>query len=122
MAQFYWYEPVWYWDSINRKGFPYSGEKLGQMLGIAHNQGQAMCFYVALIQRNHTTANFLYNARSALRSVLSEEMDSQAFMKRLSTLYKRIELKCGNPVTLAEVEEYGKNMGNFDEEAQPFEH
>ena len=25
-------------------------------------------------------------------------------------------------MTLAEVEEYGKNMGNFDEESQPFEH
>ena len=33
-----------------------------------------------------------------------------------------IEIKCGYPVTLDEVEEYGENMGNFDEEAQPFEH
>ena len=42
LAHFYWYEPVCYLDSINRKGFPNSGEKLGQMLGIAHYLGQAM--------------------------------------------------------------------------------
>ena len=92
------------------------------MLGIDHDRCQAMCLYVALIQRNHPTVNFLYNARSTLRSVLSEDLDSQAFKKILSTLYKSIEIKCGNIVTLAEVEEYGDNMGNFDEEVQPFKH
>ena len=57
-----------------------------------------------------------------VRSVLPEELDSQAFKISLATLDKSIEIKCGDLVILAEVEEYGKNMGNFDEEAQPFEH
>ena len=37
LAQFYWYELVCYWDSINRKGLPNSGGGIGKMLGIAHD-------------------------------------------------------------------------------------
>ena len=42
LAQFYWYELVCYWDYINRKRFPNSGEELGRMLVISHDRGQAM--------------------------------------------------------------------------------
>ena len=80
-----------------------------------------MCFYVAPLQSNNPTVNFVYNARSTVRSVLPEELDYQAFKTRLAKLDKIIEIKCGDPVTLAEVEDYGEKMGNFDEEAQPFE-
>ena len=122
LAQFYCYETVWYWDYVNRNGFPNSGEKLGRILGIAHDRVQAMCLYVAPLQSNKPTANFVYNARSMVRSVLPEELYSQDFKKRLATLYKSIEIKCGDTASLSEVEEYGKKMGNFDEEAQPFKH
>ena len=81
-----------------------------------------MCFYVAPLQINNPTANFVYNARSTVRSVLPEELDSQAFKTRLSTLDKSIEIKYGDLATLSEVQEYGEKMGNFDEEAQKFEH
>ena len=104
LAQLYWYELVWYWDSMNRKGFHYSGEKLGQMLVIAYNRFQKMCFYVAPLQSNKTTANFVYNARSTVRSVLPEELDSQDLKTRLATLDKSIEIKCGDTVTLSEVD------------------
>ena len=76
-----------------------------------------MCFYVAPLQINNPTANFVYNARSTVRSVLPEELDSQAFKTRLSTLDKSIEIKYGDLATLSEVQEYGEKMGNFDEEA-----
>ena len=99
LVQFYWYEPVWYSGSINRKGFPDSGEKLGRMLGIAHNQGQAMCLYVALLQSENPTINFVYNSISKVHSVLPEELNSRAFKTKLSTSDNSIELKCGDPVT-----------------------
>ena len=86
LAQFYWYEPVWYWGSVNRKGFPDSGGKLGRMLGIARNLGQERCFYMALIQSNKPTVNFVYNAISTVRSVLPEELYSQAFKTSIVTL------------------------------------
>ena len=57
-----------------------------------------------------------------VRSVLPKELDSQAFKARLVTLDKSIEVKCGDPATLAEEEEYGEKIGNFDEESKPFEH
>ena len=122
LDQFYWYEPVWYWDCFNRKGFPDSGDKLGRMLGISHNRGQAMCCYVAPVQRNNPNANFVQNAIALVRSALPKELDSQAFKARLVTLDKSIEVNCGDPATLAEVEEYGDKIGNFDEESKPFEH
>ena len=39
VAQFGWYDPVWYWDPVDIGGFPNSGERLGRMLGIAHDRG-----------------------------------------------------------------------------------
>ena len=81
-----------------------------------------MCFQVEPLQSNNPTAKFVYNARSTVISILNEELDSQAFKKNLSTLDKRIEIKCGDPATLSEIDEYGENMGNFDVEVQPFEH
>ena len=106
MAQFYWYEPVWYWEYIHRKGFPDSGGKLGRMLAIAHDRGQAICFHVAPLQSNKPTTNFVYNSISTVRSVLPEELDSQAFKTRLATLDKSIDIKWGDTVTLSKVEEY----------------
>ena len=81
-----------------------------------------MCFHVAPLQSNKPTANFVYNARFTVRSVLSEELDFQAFKTRLATLDKKIEIKHGDPATLAEVEDSVEKMGNFDEEAHLFEH
>ena len=77
---------------------------------------------MAPLQSNKPTANFIYNARYTICSLLPEELDYQAFKTSLATLYHSIVIKCGDPVTLSEVEEYGKKMGNFDEEAQPFKH
>ena len=74
------------------------------------------------LQSNKTTENFVYNERSTVRSILPDELDYQDFKTRLATLDNIIEIKCGDPVTLAEVEEYGENMVKFDEEAQLFEH
>ena len=37
LVQFFWYEMVWYWDYVNRNGFPDSGEKHRQMLRISHD-------------------------------------------------------------------------------------
>ena len=74
------------------------------MLGIALDRGQAMWFYMAPLQSNRPTSKFVYNARSAVRSVLPEELDSQSFNKRLATLDKSIEIKCSDSVTLSEVE------------------
>ena len=84
------------------------------MLGIAHYRVQAMFLYVALLKIHNPTANFVYIARSTVPSVLTEELDSQAFKTRLATLYNSIEIKCGDPVTLVEVEEYGEKMENFN--------
>ena len=64
-----------------------------------------MCSYVALLQSNKPTENFAYNARSTVRSVLPEELDYKAVKTRLSKLDKTIEINCGDPVTLDEVEE-----------------
>ena len=104
------------------RDYPIQGGGIGKMLGIAHDWGQEMWFYRSPLQINNPTANFVYNAISTVRSVLPEELDSQYFKTRLSTLDKSIEINFGDPVNLAEVEEYGEKMGNFDEESQPFEH
>ena len=80
------------------------------MLGISHNQGQVMCFYMAPQQSNKPTSNFVYNDRSTVRYILPEELDYQAFNTRIATLDKSIEIKCGDPVTLYEVEEYVDKM------------
>ena len=74
------------------------------MLVIAHDQGQVMGFYVAPLQRKNPTANFVYNSRSTVNSVLPEELDCQDFKTRFVTLDNIIEIKCGDPVTLSEVE------------------
>ena len=81
-----------------------------------------MCFYVEPLQSNNPTTNFVYNLTSTVCSVLTQSLDSQYFKTRLAILDKIIEIKCGDTVTLVEVEEYGEKMGNFDEESQPFEH
>jgi hypothetical protein len=40
---FTWYQPVWYYDSTS---FPESNKYIGRWIGVAHNVGQAMCFWV----------------------------------------------------------------------------
>jgi hypothetical protein len=43
---FQWYETVWYFDQD--ANFPEDKRKLGKWLGVAHDIGQALCFYILL--------------------------------------------------------------------------
>lgn len=40
---FEWYQPIWYYDSTS---FPEPARHLGRWIGVAHNTGQAMCFWI----------------------------------------------------------------------------
>jgi hypothetical protein len=40
---FEWYQPVYYFDQA---AFPEQREIIGRWIGVAHNVGQAMCFWV----------------------------------------------------------------------------
>jgi hypothetical protein len=38
-----WYEPVWYYDNSS---FPDPTKHIARFIGVAHNSGQAMCFWL----------------------------------------------------------------------------
>ena len=114
-AQFHFYEPIWYWDPANVSKYPDMGEKLGRFVGVAHSVGQAMCFYVVPLQSKSRFANFLYKARSTVRSILPEEKASDEFKSRLAELDKTIIAKCGDPVTQATLD------AAFPEDSLPYE-
>ena len=75
------------------------GEQVGRFLGVAHDRGQAMCFWVLPKQNESPHANFQVLAKSTTRPLLDKEYDSPDIKAKLELLDQSIRAKCGGPVT-----------------------
>jgi hypothetical protein len=64
---FAWYDPVWYYEPM--ASFPEERKLLAQWLGVAHQVGQAMCYYLLL-------ADGMVIARSTVQPILREDLNT----------------------------------------------
>jgi len=79
---FEWYQPVYYYCQA---AFPEQWELLGRWLGVAHNVGQAMCFWVlpkSGVPIAHTTVRAVTEAEFQINDVKLELESFDASLKR----------------------------------------
>jgi hypothetical protein len=72
---FSWYEPVYYYDSTS---FPQRKELIGRWIGVAHNVGQALCFWVL-------PKSGIPIARTMVRAITQIEMSTNAVKQELES-------------------------------------
>jgi hypothetical protein len=84
-----WYDPVWYYDSTS---FPDPTRHLGRWIGVAHNIGQAMCFWV--LSSSGTPI-----ARSTIQPISEAELRSNVVQKAISDFDQAIKEKIGGDPT-----------------------
>lgn len=88
-AQFDWYQYVWYVDPTS--SFPVPKKKLGRWIGVAHDVGQAMCFWV-LPESGRPMA------RSSVASLPEDDLKNPDIQVQLRELDQKIQEKIGNKV------------------------
>ncbi len=86
---FNWYQPVWYYDSTT---FPDSNKHIGRWIGVAHNIGQAMCFWI--LPRSGIPI-----ARSTVQPISDAELRSVEVQQELHTYDSIIDQKLGDHCT-----------------------
>jgi hypothetical protein len=83
---FSWYQPVWYFDKAS---FPEETNRIGRWIGVAHNIGQAMCFWIL-------PKSGIPIARSTVRPITDDELLSEAVRQELQSYDQAIERKLGD--------------------------
>jgi hypothetical protein len=83
---FEWYQPVYYYDQTT---FPNQHELLGRWIGVAHNVGQAMCFW--LLPKSGVPI-----ARTMVRAVTEAELQTNDVKMELESFDASIERKIGD--------------------------
>ena len=95
-AQFDWYQLVWYIDSAVQ--FPDDTRKLGRWIGVAHDVGSPMTFWV-LPQSCRVVA------RSTVTPLTDDELSSLVVQGRIAELDMAIKAKIGDTLKDAEIDE-----------------
>jgi len=83
---FEWYQPVYYYDQTT---FPNQRELLGRWIGIAHNVGQAMCFWIL-------PKSGVPIARTMVRAVTEAELQTNDVKMELESFDASIKRKIGD--------------------------
>jgi hypothetical protein len=113
---FHWYETIWYLDQDSN--FPDDKRKLGKWLGVAHDVGQASCFYI-LPQSGRP------NVRSMVQALTQDEKSSLAIQQSILELDQSIrdrlpvESDPPNPQELEEEDGYLVYEPGENEATQP---
>ncbi len=89
-AQFDWYQPVWYIDPAAT--FPDHKRKLGRWIGVAHDVGQAMTFWIL-------PKSCRVIARSSVQAVSEDDLALIETQTELAELDLAIDAKIGDKVT-----------------------
>jgi len=74
---FSWYQPVYYLNNMN---FPEEKENIGRWIGVAHNIGQALCFWIL-------PKSGIPIARTLVRAITGAEMQTNSFKEKLASYY-----------------------------------
>jgi len=72
---FQWYQPVWFFDNTS---FPEPTKHIARWIGVAHNIGQAMCFWVL-------PSSGIPIARSTVQSITEAELRDPSVQSRLQS-------------------------------------
>lgn len=72
---FSWYQPVYYLNNMN---FPEEKENIGRWIGVAHNIGQALCFWIL-------PKSGIPIARTLVRAITGAEMQTNSFKEELAS-------------------------------------
>jgi hypothetical protein len=90
---FSWYQPIYFCDAT---AFPEKRKLMGRWLGVAHNVGQAMCFW--LLPKSGIPI-----ARTTVRAVTDQELQSVEIQQELMSYDEAIKRKLGDD-TLTEAD------------------
>ncbi len=83
---FSWYQPIYYYDPSN---FPEDRELIGRFLGVAHNIGQALCFWI-LPKSGRPIA------RTTVRPITEAELQTNDVQQELKSFNASIDRKIGD--------------------------
>jgi len=83
---FSWYQPVYYLDNTN---FPEEKERIGRWIGVAHNIGQALCFWI--LPKSGTPI-----ARTTVRAITAAEMQTDVVKEELIAYNNMITRRLGD--------------------------
>jgi len=83
---FSWYQPVYYLDNTN---FPEEKERIGRWIGVAHNIGQALCFWI--LPKSGTPI-----ARTTGRAITAAEMQTDVVKEELIAYNNMITRRLGD--------------------------
>jgi hypothetical protein len=86
---FSWYQPIYYYDKAS---FPEERELIGRWIGVAHNVGQAMCFWIL-------PKTGIPIARTTLRAISEAELQTDAVQQELHSYDQAIQRKLGDHLT-----------------------
>jgi hypothetical protein len=78
---FSWYQPVYYYDRTN---FREERELIGRWIGVAHNKGQGMCFWIL-------PKSGIPIARTTLRAISEAELQVDAVKQDLGSYDQAIQ-------------------------------
>jgi len=82
---FQWYQPVWYYDTTS---FPEATKHMARWIGVAHNVGQAMCFWLLPISG-------VPIARSTVQGITEVELRNPEIIDALQKMDESIHNKLG---------------------------
>jgi hypothetical protein len=83
---FRWYQPVYYFDTA---AFPEERELIGRWMGVAHNIGQAMCFWIL-------PKSGVPIARTTVRAITDSELQITQVQQELRSFDDAIQQKLGD--------------------------
>jgi len=83
---FSWYQPVYYLDNTN---FPEEKERIGRWIGVAHNIGQALCFWI--LPKSGAPI-----ARTTVKAITAAEMQTDVVKEELIAYDNMINRKLGD--------------------------
>ena len=93
-VQFDWYQYIWYYDPSVQ--FPDDAKQLGRWLGVAHDVGNPMCFWVL-------PPSCKVVARSTVQALLPDEMADPEVQAKIAQLDAAIREKIGDTIPDNEV-------------------
>jgi hypothetical protein len=70
---FSWFQPIWYYDKTN---FPDENNHIGRWISVAHNIGQAMCFWIL-------SKSGVPIARTTVRPITDDELQTDTVKQEL---------------------------------------
>jgi len=104
-CQYWWYEPIHYLEQIN--AFPQDKLTLGRWLGVAHQVGQALCYFVL-------TETGQVIARTTVQPIPKEILETNQIKQQLIDFDRKIVERLGPPGFLADTVPHPSSPGMTD--------